>query len=611
MPPRTRNTSKNEAKQMTAFKPAVSKKQVYLALPISHVQFGRIGEDSTDLYHVFRENVPGFTVQTKDDILNYFDEDEHAYATWEKFLHDCKTEALKPLVPEPLPEPPQPLVPEPLPEPPQPLVPESPQPLPPRDNDTTCTCIAICTCMAHPALSLLGYTPLCVHRMGKRGSDVIEAEEEEEVPPSDSDTDLELTAWRGHEPETQAFVKPTFNVRLLTEPFQPIQPEPVPEPLQPIVMPALEPFDIKQAEHVANSMESVLARYGLNAVKTLMNLTDAQVEKFVHVLRELDAASTTRDIAGVGERIVPAFYLSPAVLVEPTTVFTEERTQLFDTAYGVVGIKDKQIYGPLLVGSSPLSAATFDRSHVGEKKISGLIMVRYLYKREPNITVNGCTKKICNFCRRLTTGLVNGTCEKCKCIYCGRPSRKDICDPCNFSMYLQTSVELEMPIRAKCGNLLFAYEADNKAIRLEERRVELEHEREVELVREIQRKDAMADIVAAAVKNGVSAEVAKNIAQTMITPDVVKNAKPVDVAGDDNESTEELDESEGEEPMRRPKLEKDLKRVRGYRKRKREEMGEEAYKAMNREYNRDYRARRKQKDAEEARRLAVLEEKHP
>jgi hypothetical protein len=376
-------------------------------------------------------------------------------------------------------------------------------------------------------------------------------------------------------------------------------------------MPVLESFDIRQAEHVANSMERVLAKYGLNAIKTLMNLTDAQVEKFVGVLQELNTASTTRDIAGLSERIIPKFYLSPAVLVEPATIFTEERTQLFDTTYGVVGIKDNQIYGPLLARSYPLSAATFDRSHVAEKRINGLIMVRYLYKREPNITVNGCSKKICNFCRRLTTGLVDGTCAKCKCIYCGRASRKDICDSCNFSMYLQTAVELEGPIRAKCGNLLFAYEADNKAIRLEERRVELEREHKVKLERESRRMDAMSEIVAAAVKNGVSADVAKNIAQTMITPDVVKNAKPVDVVGDDNESTEELDESEEEKPIRHPRLEKDLKRVRSYRKRKREEMGEEAYKAMNREYNRDYRARRKQQAAEEARRLAALEEKHP
>jgi len=583
--PRTRNTSKSEAKQRTTFKPAVSKKQVKdLALPISHVQFGRISEDLTDLYHVFRKNVPGFTVETKDAILLYFAGDEHAYATWEKFLLDCKTEALKPLVPEPpqplqpepVPEPPQPLQPEPVPEPPQPLqpepVPEPPQPLQPE--------------------------PVPENPITPR-------------TPNDTEDDEPLQPEPMPEPVPEPLQLP--QPEPVPEPLQLPQSEPVPEPLQPDVMPVLESFDIRQAEHVANSMERVLAKYGLNAIKTLMNLTDAQVEKFVDVLRELNTASTTRDVAGLSERIIPKFYLSPAVLVEPATIFTEERIQLFDTTHGVVGIKDNRIYGPLLARSYPLSAATFDRSHVAEKKINGLIMVRYLYKKDPNITVNGCSKKICNFCRRLTTGLVDGTCAKCKCIYCGRASKKDICDSCNFSMYLQTAVELEGSIRVKCGNLLFAYEADNRAIQLEARKDELERERKVALERERLRADAMSDIVAAAVKNGVSAEVAKNIAQTMITPDVVKNAKPVDVVvvGDDDESTEELDESEDEKPIRHQRLDKDLKRVRSYRKRKREEMGEEAYKAMNREYNRDYRARRKQQDAEEARRLAALEEKHP
>jgi hypothetical protein len=545
------------------------------------VQFGRIGEDLTDLYHVFRENVAGFTVETKDDILRYFDEDEHAYATWEKFLLDCKTEALKPLQPEPLQQ--------------VDLGPNVPNDVlePNVPNDVLEPNVPNDVLEPNVPNDVLGpNVPKDV--LGPNvPNDVLEPNVPNDVLEPNVPNDV-------------------LGPNVPNDVLGPNVPNDVLEPNVPNdVMPCLESFGIKQAEHVANSMESVLAKYGLNAIKTLMNLTDAQVEKCVHMLRELNAASTTRDMAGLSERIIPAFYLSPSVLVEPMTVFTEERTQLFDTKYGVVGIRDKQIYGPLLARSYPLSAATFDRSHVAEKKINGLIMVRYLYKREPNITINACSKKICNFCRRFTTGLVDGTCAKCKCVYCGRASKKDICDSCNFSMYLQTAVELEGPIRAKCGNLLFAYEADNRAIQLEARKDELERERKVELERERQRAEAMADIVAAAVKNGVSADVAKNIAQTMITPGVVKNEKPVDVAGDDNESTEELDESEEEKPIRHQRLDKDLKRVRSYRKRKREEMGEEAYKAMNREYNRDYRARRKQQDAEEARRLAALEEKHP
>jgi hypothetical protein len=169
-------------------------------------------------------------------------------------------------------------------------------------------------------------------------------------------------------------------------------------------------------------------------------------------------------------------------------------------------------------------------------------------------------------------------------------------------MYLQTAVELDEPIRAKCGNLLFAYEADTKAVLLDERKVELERER--------RRVDAMAEIVAAAVKNGVSPEVARNVAQTMISADTKKNAKPIVV--DDNESTEELEESEDEQkPRRKRDLELDKTRVQNYRKRKREEMGEEAYKAMINKKNREYKARKKQEYLEEARRLAALEERHP
>jgi hypothetical protein len=166
-------------------------------------------------------------------------------------------------------------------------------------------------------------------------------------------------------------------------------------------------------------------------------------------------------------------------------------------------------------------------------------------------------------------------------------------------MYLQTAVELDEPIRAKCGNLLFAYEADTKAVLLDERKVELERER--------QRVEAMAEIVAAAVKNGVSAEVARNVAQTMISADTKKNAKPIVV--DDNESTEELEESEDNKATKA--LKKDKNRVQSYRKRKREEMGEEAYKAMINKKNREYKARKKQQYMEEARRLAALEERHP
>ena len=492
MPARTRNTAKDEAKQQTTFKAVRPKKQVRdLAQPISHVQFGRIGDDLTDLYHVFRDHVPGFTVETKDAILLNFVGDEAAYTTWEKFLLDCKAEAIN---------------------------------------------------------------------------------EQPDIP-------VEITS-------------DTPPQQLQPEAPQQLQPE-APQQLQPEV-----PVDVKQAEHAHNSMASVLAKYGLHAIKNLMLVTDSQVEKLVQVLQPI---SSMRDIAGVCERILPKFYLSPAVLVDPMSAFTEERTQLFDTPNGVVGIKDKQIYTPLLTQSLPLSTATFDRADVRKKEINGLIMVRYLYKREPNIVVNGSTKKICNFCRRMMPNLVDGTCDKCKCIYCGRSSRKEICDPCNFSVYLQTAVELDEPIRAKCGNLLFAYEADAKAVLLDERKVELERER--------QRVDAMAEIVAAAVKNGVSPEVARNVAQTMISADTKKNAKPIVV--DDNESTEELEQSEHEEkPKRKRDLELDKNRVQSYRKRKREEMGEEAYKAMINKKNREYKARKKQEYLEEARRLAALEERH-
>jgi hypothetical protein len=502
--PRTRNTSKDEARQQTTFKAVRPKKQVQdLTQSISHVQFGRIGDDLKDLYHVFRDHVPGFTVETKDAILLNFVGDEAAYTTWEKFLLDCKAEAIN----------------------------QQPELVVEITNDT-------------PPQQL-----------------------QQEAPQ-----------------------------QLQQEAPQQLQQE-APQQLQPEAPQQLQQEAPQQAE---NSMAGVLAKYGLNAIKNLTNATDTQVEQLIRVLQPVPSI---RDIAGVCERILPKFYLSPPVLVDPMTVFTEERTQLFDAPYGVVGIKDKQIYTPLLAKSFPLSTATFDRADVRKKEINGLIMVRYLYKREPNITVNGSTKKICNFCKRMMPNLVDGTCHKCKCIYCGRSSRKEICDPCNFSVYLQTAVELDEPIRAKCGNLLFAYEADAKAVLLEERKVELERER--------QRVDAMAEIVAAAVKNGVSPEVARNVAQTMISADTKKNAKPI--VGDDNESTEELEESEDEEKPKKRKrdMEQDRKRIQAYRKRKREEMGEEAYKAMINKKNREYKARKKQQYIEEARRQEALEERHP
>jgi hypothetical protein len=491
MPARTRNTSKDEAKHQTTFKSVRPKKQVRdLTLPISHVQFGRIGDDLTDLYHVFRDNVPGFTVETKDAILLNFIGDEPAYATWEKFLLDCKAEAIT---------------------------------------------------------------------------------QQPELP-------VDIT---GDIPHVQLQVE---------------APQEVPEPIDAVIA---KPIQATETTLEHNAMTSVLARYGLHAIKNLTGATDRQMEELFKVLQP---NSTMRDIAGVCERMLPRFYLSPAVLVDPATIFTEERIQLFDGPYGIVGVKDKYVYTSLLPKAFPLSAATISRADIAKKDINGLLMVRYLYTREPNLTVNGSTKKVCNFCRRLMPNLVDGTCAKCKCIYCGRSSRKDVCDPCNFSMYLQTAVELEEPIRAKCGNLLFAFEADTKAVLLEERKVELERER--------QRVEAMAEIVATAVKNGVSAEVARNVAQTMISADLKKNAKPVE--GDDNEETEELEESDEEKPKRDRTTQKERNRVTDYRKRKREAMGEAAYKEMINRKNREYKARKRNEALmEEERRLAALEERHP
>jgi hypothetical protein len=325
------------------------------------------------------------------------------------------------------------------------------------------------------------------------------------------------------------------------------------------------------------------------------------MEKLVSVMKPI---ATIRGFAGACERILPRFYLSPAVLVDPMTVFTEDRVQLFDGPYGVFGVKDKQLYTSTMPKPCALSAATVSRFDFLKKEYDGLVMVRYLYEKQPNVTVNSSAKKICNFCKRLMPNLVDGTCAKCKCIYCGRSSRKEICDPCNFSVYLQTAVELEDSIRVQCGNFLFAYEADSKAVLIDKRNAELELER--------QRVEAMAEIVAAAVKNGVSAEVARNVAQTMISADVKKN-KPAQVAqveGDDDEETEEVEESE-DDTARHKALKKDSKRVNNYRKRKREQMGEEAYKAMVNQKNREYKARKKQEWIEEARRLDAISGGHP
>ena len=96
-----------------------------------------------------------------------------------------------------------------------------------------------------------------------------------------------------------------------------------------------------------------------------------------------------------------------------------------------------------------------------------------------------------------------------------------------------------------------------------------------------------------------------------------KNAKPVEVEGDDNEETEELEESDEEKPKRKFQkghyaTQKERSRVTDYRKRKREEMGEAAYKEMINRKNREYKARkRNEARMEEERRLATLEERHP
>ena len=505
---RTRNTSKDQAKQKTTLRPVLSKKQVRdLALPISHVQFGRIGDDLVDLYHVFRDHVPGFTVETKDAILINFIGDEEAYSTWEKFLLDCKAEAIK---------------------------------------------------------------------------------QHQELP-------IDIT---GHQaPEAPQQGEPA-------EAKQQSEPAEVKQQSEPVeVKQQGEPAEVKQeeAECVYRSTpDCILAKFGLHAIKALTGATDDQMGKLVDVMKPI---ATIRGFAGACERILPHFYLSPAVLVDPMTVFTEDRVQLFDGPYGIFGVKNKQLYTSTMPKPCALSAATVSRFDFLKKQYDGLVMVRYLYEKQPTVTVNGSTKKICNFCKRLMPNLVNGTCAKCKCIYCGRSSRKEICDPCNFSVYLQTAVELEESIRVQCGNFLFAYEADSKAVLIDKRNAELELER--------QRVEAMAEIVAAAVKNGVSAEVARNVAQTMISTEAKKN-KPTAVEGDDEEETEDekLQDSDDDMPKQKA-LKKDRKRVNNNRKRKREQMGEEAYKAMVNQKNREYKARKKQQFIEEGRRQAALSSGHP
>ncbi len=515
--PRTRNTSKDEAKHKATFQPVLPKKQVRdLALPISHVQFGRIGDDLVDLYHVFRDHVPGFTVETKDAILLYFIGDEKAHSTWEKFLLDCKAEAIN---------------------------------------------------------------------------------QQQQLP-------IDITGHQAPEAPQQgepAEVKQQGEPAEVKQQGEPAEVKQQGEPAE--VKQQGEPAEVKEeeAECVYRSTpDCILAQFGLHAIKALTGATDDQMEKLVSMMKPI---ATIRGFAGACERILPRFYLSPAVLVDPMTVFTEERVQLFDGPYGIIGVKDKQLYTSTMPKPCVLSAATVSRFDFLKKQYNGLVMVRYLYEKQPNVIVNGSTKKICNFCKRLMPNLVDGTCAKCKCIYCGRSSRKEVCDPCSFSMYLQTAVELEESIRVKCDTLLFAFEADSKAVLIDKRNAELELER--------QRVEAMAEIVATAVKNGVSAEVARNVAQTMISVEAKKN-KPTAVEGDDDEETEEekLQDSEDDMPNQKA-LKKDRKRINDYRKRKREEMGEEAYKAMVNQKSRDYKARKKQALIEEGRRQAALSSGHP
>lgn len=108
-----------------------------------------------------------------------------------------------------------------------------------RQDDMTCDC------RNYPSLSLLGYTPLCIHRMidplspryaqylpqdytmfeGERGSDAIPVNE---VPPTspdiaiykgkpeddDTDSDLELTAWTSNRvPLSHQLLNPPFTIQ--------------------------------------------------------------------------------------------------------------------------------------------------------------------------------------------------------------------------------------------------------------------------------------------------------------------------------------------------------------------------------------------------------------
>ena len=119
-----------------------------------------------------------------------------------------------------------------------------------RENDMTCDC------RDYPSLSLLGYTPLCIHRMidpmspryaqylpqdytmyeGERGSDAVplercdpthapaylyKGEPEDDEPdvvlhkrePEEDDSDLELTAWTSNRvPLSQHLLNPPFSI---------------------------------------------------------------------------------------------------------------------------------------------------------------------------------------------------------------------------------------------------------------------------------------------------------------------------------------------------------------------------------------------------------------
>lgn len=100
-----------------------------------------------------------------------------------------------------------------------------------------------CDCRDYPSLSLLGYTPLCIHRMidplspryaqylpqdytmreGERGSDAVPLEpcDPTHAPaylykgePDDDDSDLEMTAWTSNRvPLSQQLLNPPFTIQ--------------------------------------------------------------------------------------------------------------------------------------------------------------------------------------------------------------------------------------------------------------------------------------------------------------------------------------------------------------------------------------------------------------